>query len=50
MDFDVVDVTQFNHQFIKGQVALFLDPASNPICHASQFDMPATVALLFGLK
>ena len=50
MGFDVVDVTQFNHQFIKGQVALFLDPASNPICHASQFAMPPTVALRLGRK
>ena len=48
--FDALDVTEFDHQLIEGQVAFFLDPAPDPICHASQFTMPTTVALLFGLK
>lgn len=47
---NAMPVTQLGHQFIKGQVALFLDPASNPICHASQFAMPTTVALRLGRK
>ena len=48
--FDALDLTKFDHQFIKGQVALFHDPASDPIRHASQFAMTTTVALLLGLK
>ena len=42
--------TQLDYQFIKGQVTLFLNPASDPVRHASQLAMPAAVALPPGLK
>ena len=48
--FDALDLTKFDHQFIKGQVALFHDPASDPIRHASQLAMPAAIALRLGFK
>ena len=48
--FHALDVTEFDHQLIEGQVALFLDPAPDPACYASQFTMPTTVTLLFSLK
>jgi len=40
--FDALDVTEFDHQLIEGQVAFFLDPAPDPICHASQCTMSFT--------
>ena len=33
---DALDFPQFDHQFIKGKVALFPDPAPDPVRHASQ--------------
>ena len=42
--------TQFDHQFIKGQVALFPDPAPDPVRNASQLAMPTPVARLLGLQ
>lgn len=47
---DALDLTKFDNQFIKGQVALFLDPGFDPVRHASQLAMPTTVALLLGLQ
>ena len=47
---DALEVTQFDHQFIKDQVALFLDPTFEPVRHASQLAMPTPVALRLGLK
>ena len=41
---------QFDHQFIKGQVTLFLDPPPDPDRHAHQLAMPTPVALRLGLK
>jgi hypothetical protein len=32
---DALDLTQFDHRFIKGQVALFRDPARDPATRAS---------------
>ena len=42
--------TQFDNQFIKGQVVLFLDPTSDPVRHPRQLAMPTTVALRLGRK
>jgi len=50
MGLDALDLPQFDHQFIEGQVALFPDPAPDPACHPRQLAMPTTIALLFGLK
>jgi len=47
---NAVPVTQFHHQFIQRQVALFLDPALDPARHACQLAMPAAVALRLGIK
>jgi len=48
--FHALDFPQFDQQFIKGQIALFPDPAPDPICRASQLAMPTTIALLPRLK
>ena len=50
MGLDTLDVPQFDNQFIKGQITLFLDPAQGPVRHTSQFAMTTTVALRLGLK
>ena len=42
--------TQFDHQFIKGQVTLFPDPAPDPVRNARQLALPTPIALLPGLK
>ena len=47
---DALEVTQFDHQFIKGQLALFPDPVPEPVCYANQLAMPTPVALRLGLK
>ena len=48
--FHALNVTEYDQQLVEGQVALFLDPAPDPACHASQFTMPTTVTRLFGLR
>lgn len=48
--FDTLDVPQFGHQFIKGQIALFRDPPLYPIRHTRQFAEPTPIALGLGLK
>ena len=47
---NAMPVTQLGHQFINLGGFAVLDPASNPICHASQFAMPIPVALRLGRK
>ena len=44
--FHALDFPQFDHQLIKGQITLFPDPTSDPVCHPRQLAMPTTVALL----
>jgi len=48
--FHALDFPQFDHQLIKGQITLFPDPTSDPVCHPRQLAMPTTIALLLGLK
>ena len=48
--FDPLPLAQLGHQFIKGQVTLFRDPALDPTHHAGQLAMPAPVALRLGFK
>jgi len=48
--FDALNLPQFEHQFIKGQTALFPDPAQGPGRRASLLAMPTPVALLLGRK
>ena len=50
MGLNAMPVTQFHHQFIQRQVALFPDPAFYPARHARQLAMPAAVALRLGIK
>ena len=50
VDLDPKPLPQFDHQFIKGQVALFLDPARDPAHHTRQLAVPTAVALGLGLK
>ena len=47
---DAMSVAQFDHQLVKGQVALFRDPAFNPTRYARQLAVPAAVALGLGRK
>ena len=47
---NTLQIAQFDDQFIKGQVALFPDPAFEPVRHAGQLAMPSPVALRLGLK
>ncbi len=41
---------QMDHQFIKRQVALLLDPPRDPVHYARQLAKPAAVALRLGFK
>ena len=50
VDLDPRPLAQFGHQFVKGQVALFRDPAGNPVHHARQLAVPAAVALELGFQ
>ena len=43
-------LTQFDHQFIKGQVTLFRDPMRYPTRHSRKLAMPAAVALALGFQ
>ena len=47
---DALDLTPVDNQAIKDLVARFPDPAPDPVRHARQLAMPATVALLPGLR
>ena len=47
---DAMPVTQFHHQFIQRQVALFPDPALDPTRHPRQLAVPAAIALGLGIK
>ena len=33
MGLDTLDVPQFDNQFIKSQITLFLEPTLDPACH-----------------
>ena len=47
---DALGLTPVDNQAFKGHVARFPDPAPDPVRHARQLAMPATVALLPGLR